>query len=184
MRKISLDFHNVSRMNNTRTGVLLLLLGMLSAVMIASLQNGTKNEQRAIATELSQQRPASSGSPPARVEEFKQAMLVIERLSFPWNKLFYAIEENTGEDMALLSVQPDLAERTITLDAEAKDWNGMVSYMKRLEDDQFFSEVHLINHRTQQFDPDLPIRFRLSCSWIVPFAPPSSISTPSSSYQK
>lgn len=183
MRKISLDFHNDSIKNHSKAGKLLLILAMLSAVLIASIQNGIKNEQRAIALELSQQRPASPSSPPTRVEEFKQAMLVIEQLSFPWNKLFNAIEENSGEDMALLSVQPDLAERTITLDAEAKDWNGMVSYMKRLEEDQFFTEVHLINHRTQQFDPDRPIRFRLSCSWIVPFAPSSTISTPFSSYQ-
>lgn len=169
MRKINLDFHRPAAGNRTRIGFLLLIMGMLTAIWMVTLHNDTKTEQRRTQSLLVQRQSAhtylSSAQEPRLAQEFQRAGAVIEQLSFPWNRLFQTIEENTGNDMALLSIQPDLAAKTVMLEAEAKNWSGMVSYIKRLEEDRFFSEVHVVSHQTQQSDPDRPVRFKLACTW-------------------
>jgi hypothetical protein len=156
-------------------------MGMLTAAWMVILHNDAQIEQRRIQSLLNQRHGTyanqSSAQEQGSAQEFQRAAAVIEQLSFPWNKLFQAIEENTGEDMALLSIQPDIAARTVMLDAEAKDWGGMVSYIKRLEEDRFFSDVHVISHQTQQSDPDRPVRFKLSCTWAMSLES-ASIPTP------
>lgn len=168
MKKINLNFHKPFARSHTQVGLLLLILGMLTVAWMVSLHNDTRTEQQRIQALLAQHRGAhalSSSQEPGLAQEFQRAAAVIEQLSFPWNRLLQTVEENTGNDMALLSIQPDLAARTVMLEAEAKNWGGMVSYIKRLEEDRFFSEVHVVSHQTQQSDPDRPVRFKLSCAW-------------------
>lgn len=171
MRRINLDFHKANTGSNTVAGLLLLLLGLLSALWIVDIHNDTQIEQQRIMSELEQRQNAKpQGSATGSMDQgtrlqFQRAAAVIEQLSFPWNKLFQTIEDNAGEDMALLSIQPDMPARTVMLDAEAKDWGGMVSYIKRLEEDRFFSDVHVVSHQTQQSDPQRSVRFKLSCTW-------------------
>jgi hypothetical protein len=171
MRRVDLDFRKTRARSNTATGLLLLLTGLLSAAWIVDTYNSAKIEQQRIKSELAQSAKPQD-SPLGNIDQeakqqLQQASSVIEQLSFPWNKLFQAIEENSGEDMALLSIQPDLAARTVMLDAESRNWSGMVSYIKRLEEDRFFSNVHVVSHQTQQSDPQRPVRFKLSCTWVT-----------------
>jgi hypothetical protein len=178
MRKIDLDFRRPSPRRNTRVGFLLLVMGVLTVIWMVTLHNDAQIEQQRIQSLLTQRHGThayqSSAQEKGPALEFQRAAAVIEQLSFPWNKLFQAIEENAGADMALLSIQPDMAARTVMLDAEAKDWGGMVSYIKRLEEDRFFSDVHVVSHQTQQSDPDRPVRFKLSCTWVMSLESASS----------
>lgn len=171
MRKINLDFRALPARSNTRPGLLLSLLGMLMVAWMVILHNQAQVEQRRLQSLLTQrhganeQRVSAQGEGPGAALQLQRAALVIEQLSFPWGNLLTAIEGSTGEDMALLSVQPDVTSRTVALDAEAKDWDGMVNYIKRLEGSRFFSDVHLVSHEIQQSDPQRPVRFKLSCAW-------------------
>lgn len=171
MRKIDLDFHRTSARRKTGIGLLLLLTGVLMVVWMVILHNEALTEQRRIKSLLTRhhvpngQQSSSRDQGQETAMQFQGAAAVIEQLSFPWSSLFRTIEKNTGKDMALLAIQPDMTSRTVTLDAEAKDWGGMVRYIKRLEKDGFFSDVHLISHQIQQSDPLRPVRFKLACNW-------------------
>lgn len=88
-----------------------------------------------------------------------------------WDKLFKALESSMNEDVALLSVQPDAVGGTVALDAEARDWDAMLDYIRRLNEGKFFTGVHLISHQIRQSDPQRPVRFALSCTWPAPRPP-------------
>ena len=94
---------------------------------------------------------------------------------FPWDKLFKALETSMDKDVALLSIQPDVAGGVVILSAEARDWNAMLGYIRRLGEDKFFTDVHLVSHQIQQSDPQKPVRFVLSCAWDIlrPGEPPT-----------
>jgi hypothetical protein len=149
----------------------MLLTGLVIAAWMAVMHNDTKVEQLQIQSKLAQMKTAnpqkslSDNTDQENKQQLQRATAVIEQLSFPWNKLFQAIEENAGKDIALLSVHPDMLAKTVVLDAEAKNWSGMMSYIKRFEQDRFFTDVHLLSHQTQQSDPQRPVRFKLSCAW-------------------
>ena len=174
MKKIDLDFHKNGARSGAASGLLLLLIGILAVVWIVIIHNDNTLEQSRIKLEIERyrglmsDRSSSDKSGQDTARQFEQAVSVIEQLSFPWSKLFQALEENAGKDMTLLAIQPDMVAGTVTLSAEAKNWDGMVSYIKLLEEDGFFSDVHLVSHQTQQANPQLPVRFKLSCRWSPP----------------
>jgi uncharacterized protein YqfB (UPF0267 family) len=169
--RVDLDFCKIKVRSNATAGILMLLTGLVIAAWMAVMHNDTKVEQLQIQSKLAQMKTAnpqkslSDNTDQENKQQLQRATAVIEQLSFPWNKLFQAIEENAGKDIALLSVHPDMLAKTVVLDAEAKNWSGMMSYIKRFEQDRFFTDVHLLSHQTQQSDPQRPVRFKLSCAW-------------------
>ncbi len=170
-RVVDLDFYKTRVRVNVAAGLLLLFAGLLASTSMVVMHKNIKVEQQRIQLELTQQQNEnlnnflSSSTDSETKQQLQRAASIIEQLSFPWNKLFYAIEENVGNDIALLSVRPDMPASTVELDAEAKNWGAMVSYIKRLEKDSFFSDVHLVSHQNKQSDPQRPVRFKLSCAW-------------------
>jgi Tfp pilus assembly protein PilN len=170
MRKLHLDFSSPRRQRINIGGIILFAAGLLAAAWIVKSHNEAKTEQlqlqsaqeRRHRAEASIQRPSMEAD---ATIQYQKAAAVIDQLSFPWDRLFSAIEKNTTSDVALLSIQPNLEAKTIALDAESRNWSSMLAYVKRLEEDGFFSDVHLINHQTQVADPQRPLRFRLECRW-------------------
>lgn len=173
MKRIELDFHQGGARRKRAAGWALLAIGLLVAVALTGHYGKLKKEQQRIRTMLMQQAEQQQ-APTANVDikalepQFQRAAAVIEQLAFPWNQLFVALESSMNEDVALLSVQPDIAGGIVTLNAEARDWNAMLDYIRRLGQDKFFTDVHLVSHQIQQDDPQQPLRFVLSCAWIAP----------------
>ncbi len=94
---------------------------------------------------------------------------MIAQLAFPWDALFGALESSMNDDVALLAVVPDVKGGTITLNGEARDWDAMLDYVRRLGTAAaFFSDVHLVSHQVQKSDPQHPVRFVLLCTWSQP----------------
>lgn len=170
MKRIDLDFHQGRARRKRTVGWALLAAGLLVVIGLVGQHNQLKKEQQRIKTTLAQQQERQQASSAnVNVEEIapqlQQAAAVIEQLAFPWDKLFKALESSMNEDVALLSVQPDIAGGIVTLNAEARDWDAMLDYIRRLGEDKFFTDVHLVSHQIQQADPQQPVRFVLSCAW-------------------
>jgi len=171
MKRIELDFHHGRAGARRAGGWALLVVGLLVVIALMGHFNKLRKEQQRIKTTLAQQAERQQASS-ARVDvkelepQFQQAAAVIERIAFPWNRLFKVLESSAGEDVVLLSVHPDVAGGTVTLNAEARDWNAMLDYIRRLGEDKFFTDVHLVSHQIQANDPQQPVRFVLSCAWV------------------
>lgn len=99
--------------------------------------------------------------------EIKRANEVVDQLALPWDQLFSAVEEATGKDVALLTIQPDKRKDEVAISGEARDVAAMLDYMRRLNAAKPLHKVDLLSHQIQQQDPQKPVRFNLSAKWIV-----------------
>jgi hypothetical protein len=97
----------------------------------------------------------------AQMLEVKQANQVVRQLTLPWNALFKAVETSGGNDIALLSMEPDMQKGTVTISGEAKNLKALLNYVKQLSAREVFGNVFLQNHKIQQTDPEKPLRFSL-----------------------
>lgn len=112
-------------------------------------------------------RPASGEAARETALEVQHANEVLRQLSLPWDRLFRAVETSGGKNVALLSLEPDLRQGTVTITAEAKDFDAMLEYMRQLGKREVFGSVLLQNHQVQQADPEKPVRFSLAATWKV-----------------
>jgi hypothetical protein len=110
-------------------------------------------------------RPLSEQAAREQLLEVKEANQVVSQLSLPWNALFKAVETSGGQNIALLSMEPDLRKGTVKMSGEAKDLNALLSYVKRLSSHEVFGSVFLQNHQIQQEDPEKPLHFSLLAHW-------------------
>lgn len=173
MKPIDLDFHAVKSRPVSRAGLILLLAGLLLSAYLVHVYSQINTQKEKLGSELNRahvhQHDGKAKPDDKELElALQRASAVIERIAFPWDKLFKTLESSTvGEDVALLSIQPDVAGGVVMLNAEARDWNAMLSYIRHLGAEDFFTDVHLVSHQIQQTDPQKPINFVLSCSWHV-----------------
>lgn len=101
----------------------------------------------------------------AQVREVKQANQLLSQLSLPWNALFKAVETSGGENIALLSMEPDMQKGTVKISGEAKDLDALLDYAKQLSTREMFGSVFLQNHQVHEADPEKPLRFSLLAYW-------------------
>ena len=171
MQPIHIEF-SLSRTRQANLAKLALLVaGLLSSSYMVFQYSQIKTKSEKIKSELTRlhtRQPDGKANPDDKELEIalQRASAVIDKLAFPWDKLFRTLESSTAnKDVALLSIQPDIAGAVVTLSAEAKNWNAMLRYIKLLSAEQIFSDVHLVNHKVQLSDPQKPVRFILSCAW-------------------
>lgn len=110
-------------------------------------------------------RPATAQAARARSLEVAQANVVVRQLSMPWDALFKAVEPSGAQNIALLSLEPDPGNGTVTISGEAKDFSALLGYTKQLSTSGIFAGVMLKSHRIQQEDAEKPLRFSLLARW-------------------
>lgn len=121
-----------------------------------------------------QQKAAPRTRATSRIREFSQeigkevaqANTVIDQLNLPWEELFDSIEHAATEDIALLSLQPNFANRTLRLNGEAKSMAELLDFVEALEREPVFENVHLLNYKIKQDNPQRPIIFLLHAAWV------------------
>ena len=109
------------------------------------------------------QAPLRSGDLDERV---RKANRVIRQLSTPWDDVFGAIAAVAGEDIALLTLESDPATAQVRAGLEARNAGGMLDYMERLRKDGRLAPAVLLSHQVIVEDPNRPVRFTFSASWI------------------
>jgi hypothetical protein len=151
----------------------LLLAG--AVLLVAGLaQGGRLLEQRAQAKStlagVEARQTHASAAPPARKPDARQVALirathqVAGDLTTPWSRLLASLG-SPGKDVALLSVEPSVAKRSVRLTAEARDAAGMLDYLAALQHDARLSYVVLLSHQVQSQAPGTPIRFQVQAQW-------------------
>ena len=121
-----------------------------------------------------QQKAAPRTRATSRVKEFSQeirkeitqANAILDQINLPWEAMFDAIEHAATEEIALLSLQPNVAGRTLRLSGEAKDMSELLNFVEALERELVFENVHLLNYKIKQDNPHRPIIFLLTAAWM------------------
>lgn len=98
-------------------------------------------------------------------EDFEKGRQIIERLSTPWDEFFVGLESVSNEHAAILSIAPDMQNRTLRLEGEAKDYAAVLTLIAQLRTTKPFSHVFLLSHESKRDDPLHPIAFTLSLRW-------------------
>ncbi|MBA2658518.1 MAG: fimbrial assembly protein [Nitrosospira sp.] len=99
-------------------------------------------------------------------QEFRRANAVMSEIDLPWGALFDSVEYAASHDVALLSVQPDAAGRTMRIGGEAKTMSALLDFVGALEREPVLKDAYLLKYEIKQDDPQRPIIFSLMASWI------------------
>jgi hypothetical protein len=100
-------------------------------------------------------------------KEVSVANLVIQQLSIPWDLLFSDVESAASSDVALLSVQPDAANRLVRINGEAKEFMAIIGFIRRLEDADNLGNIVLQGHEVKTQDPLRPVVFSITAAWSI-----------------
>jgi Tfp pilus assembly protein PilN len=100
--------------------------------------------------------------PQAQANAVNTAIL---HLNLAWQDIEEAIDAATPESVALLSLEPAPATRTLHIVAEAKTSNDMFDYVEELKQQPFFIGAVLSSHDTNTQDANKPLRFELEAQW-------------------
>jgi Tfp pilus assembly protein PilN len=170
MQRLDLDY--VPRAGTSRwLGIGLLVLAVVVGAKQADAYMTARRETAQLEARLA--RLESSGKqttltalPESTVREIRRANDVIEQISLPWDRLFRAVESAAGEKVGLLGITPDQKSGTVEVGGEAADLNAMFDYVKRLQRQPSLTRVYLLNHKLNDQDPQHPIRFTVTASWM------------------
>ncbi len=113
---------------------------------------------------LRAQMPFSAPARSTSANDYALARDTVRRLATPWESLFQALEASQSDQVALLSIEPDVENRAVSISAEAKDYLAALTYVARLSRQDALSRVHLVRHENRRGTPR-PLAFTVSASW-------------------
>lgn len=176
MRRLELDYQiPVDRPRRT-AGWLLLLTGVVLLVEMGMSYDRLQNDREAMGREMRTsrismdmlQKQKESAGYKFTDKDFTEAHQIINRLSTPWDELFAGLESASNENVAILSIEPDMQTRLLRIEGEAKDYAAALTLVAKLRTTKPFSDVFLLRHETKRDDPQHPIGFTLSLRWVKP----------------
>jgi hypothetical protein len=113
---------------------------------------------------LRKQSAAPASFRPINTEEYAFARDTVRRLGTPWESLFQALEASQIDRIALLSIEPDVENRAVSITGEARDYLAVLTYVAQLGDQGALSHVHLVRHENRR-SGQRPLAFTVSASW-------------------
>lgn len=132
-----------------------------NAIELARLEQQQAAAQLRVPVEL----PLSAEQALKQEAAIKQANQIIGKLAFPWDGLFQRIEASVGDDVRLLSIEPDIEGKTLRLTGEAKDLQTMLAYEQRLQDTPGFVRPHVVSHKLQPPEAMRRVGFSVVMGW-------------------
>lgn len=164
-QRLDLDF--IAAPRSTWLGRGVLLLGVLCAVagagLAATAWQARQTEQDALA-DLSRSSSRRVSRVPADPALVRSAASVARDLQMPWGQLLQALEGIPSRDVAVLSIEPTAAQRTLRITADARNADAMFDYLAQLKQ-QALTQVVLTSHQVQPQVPGTPIRFQVQARW-------------------
>ena len=151
-----------------------LALGALAVFLVSLEYAQLRKQSRALEQRLAEfqrDRPApvrASAIDAALVREIEAANRIAARLTLPWEALFHEIEAAQTAEIALLSIQPNVARRSVQLDGEARNADATLEYIAALEAQSALANVSLLSHEIRQEDAEKPVRFSIQARWVLP----------------
>lgn len=86
-------------------------------------------------------------------------------LALPWNHLLAALEAAQRDDVALLVVEPNAAERRVRLQLQARSVDAMLAYLEGLQADGRLADVLLQTQQRGGDNSESAVRFQVGASW-------------------
>lgn len=168
MQRLQLDFLNPQG-GRFPVGKVLLGFGILAALLMAWKFNVLANEQVQLQAQISnterllrRELPQVHTDDKALSEQVARANIVLAALNLPWDAMFGELESIAEDNVALLSIQPDAVGKHIRLAGEARRYEDVLAYVKKLEKTVGFANVYLLGHEARD---DGGISFNLSADW-------------------
>lgn len=126
-----------------------------------------EKEQPRAATAVARTRTAPRSREPGQEisKDLERANVILQQINLPWESLFDAIEHITTEDIALLSLQPNVTNRTLRIRGEARNMATLLDFVETMEREVIFEKAHLVNYKIKQDSPYRPVDFLLTAVW-------------------
>jgi Tfp pilus assembly protein PilN len=174
MNRLDLDF--AGRRRPVRwLGLVLLVVAGAAAAKLMHVYSAAAGEAAILEARIAQLERRGSGAsaratalPESTVREIRHANEAIGQLTLPWERLFKAMEAAAGSKVALLGITPDPKGGTVEVSGECADLATVFDYVSRLSSQPGLVNVYLINHQVNAQDPQRPVRFTVSASWMPP----------------
>jgi Tfp pilus assembly protein PilN len=174
MRSLHLDFLHPAA-PPARFGLVLLLAGVIAATLVGWRFIVIDREASALATRVAETEQMSkrglaavkplTGDPKIVAQEVAQANAVLASLTVPWDVMFRSLESARGDQVGLLGIQPEGSGRNVRIAGEARRYEDILGYLKRLESTEGFSNVFLAAHEIKTADNTRAITFTLTAEW-------------------
>ena len=100
-------------------------------------------------------------------EAIKHMSEVVHQLNIPWNKLFTTLEQATSKDIYVMTVSPNVAQRSLNLQASATDIKATIDFTQRLSVNGTLSQIHLIQEEPDQENTQFPLNFLIAATWNI-----------------
>ncbi|MFN0301107.1 MAG: PilN domain-containing protein [Burkholderiales bacterium] len=177
MRPLRLDFlHPIPP--HSRLGPALLFAGALAAGVAGWRFAALDSEAQRLESRLAEtQRMARRGLPAVRspaadpklvAQELGHANAILASLTVPWDAMFRSLESAAGDNVGLLGIQPDGSGRQVRIAGEARRFEDLIVYLKRLKSTSGFSNVFLAAHELKGSGNARTVAFTLTAEWSVP----------------
>ncbi len=175
MRRLDLDFQKNRLTPQPRTaGWVLLVAGTALLIEMGVSYDRLQNDKDAMNLEIRKSRVRLDvpDPEPARQKftdkDFEEARQIITRLSTPWESFFTGLESVKSDNVAILSIEPEIKSGQLSIEGEAKDYAAVLTLVGQLRATKPFSDVFLLRHETKHDDPQHPVSFTLSMHWVKP----------------
>ena len=172
IRALALDFKQTPRQWSV-LGLLVLLIGALLLAYVANTERNLTGQieiAEARLDRLAKRGNITTVQPVDTTQlqqEIRQANEILQQLSLPWDVLFKAVEPTGEQDIALLSIQPNVDKRIVRLTGEAKNFKALLAYLTFLEHSKTLNNVYLTSHEVRTKDAEKPVYFALMANWVV-----------------
>ncbi len=145
-------------------GVLLCVSAGLAFVKLSQQQQQLQAQQR-LQEQRRAQVPVKAAQAAIPLDQATAVNNAVLQLNLPWRDLHEAIEQGTPATIALLSLDPDPATRTLRIVAEARNSDAMLGFVEMLKQQPFFTSAVLVKHEVSEQDPSQPLRFQVDVAW-------------------
>lgn len=99
-------------------------------------------------------------------EESKALRQAIGAIRIDWERLYQAIDQGVSEEISLLAVRPNATGKLVQISGEAKDMAAALAFVEALRHEPL-DHVALLSHQVKQNDPNHPIVFEISATWLT-----------------
>ena len=142
--------------------------GLLAIALVVCLDAGLSYyELRKVvgANETRVARRAPAATAKVSAQEVAAVRDTVQRIGMPWDELFVALEAAATDQVALASIEPDLAKGTVVISGDGKDYLAALSYVSNLSRTENLERVQLLRHERKTPDPNGPVSFAVSAAW-------------------
>lgn len=174
MRRIELDYQKPAERPRRMAGWLLLIVGIALLFEMGMSYDRLQKKRAVMSHEVQTSKPhldIARKEPSKRQfsdRDFVAALKIIKRLSIPWDTFFVGLESVNPDNVAILSIEPDMQTGLLRMDGEAKDYAAMLTLIAQMRESKTFADVFLLHHEIKRDDPQHPVGFTLSMRWVKP----------------